>query len=370
MSPGALHHCEAIETAITGAKAWRIRYSSRDYQGHPTESTGLVIAPDTAGVNRPVMTWAHGTTGLGDAACPSSLPDPARELTIYFTPESHQFIDYGIPGLQRFIDEGWVVCATDYQGLGTPGMHHYMVNRTNALDAVHIVHAARAMEVGAGTEFGCMGWSQGGAAAAAAAELDPEDYGELTLVGIVPMSPGLIPLAIPALVGDALGAPTGPPGPPDAHFVMMLAGTAAAHPELHLSDVLSPLGVSIIDGAWNIQPVHHMSDTLGRLARLEGAIYDVRTTAIAAWEAATASGSALQRKPVCPVFVAMDTFDGGTVSPVPWQQAYVAKVNALGGTVTSKEYPQADHFKLPGMCVADAFAWLKPLFTHHRTQTR
>ena len=364
MTPGTIHHREAIDTSIAGAQAWRIRYSSRDYRGNPTESTGLVIAPEKASDNRPIVTWAHGTTGLGDAACPSSIPDPARELTIYFTPESSHVIDYGVPGLQNFIDAGWVVCATDYQGLGTPGMHHYMVNRTNALDALNIVHAARIMDVGAGTQFGCMGWSQGGAAAAAVAELDAQDFGDLTLVGIVPMSPGLIPLAMPALVGASLGAPTGPPGPPDAHFIMMLAGNAAAHPELHLSDLLSPLGVSIIDGAWNIQPVHHLNDTIGRLTRLEGAIFDVNAQAVPAWEAAVSAGSALQQKPVCPVFVAMDTFDGGTVSPVVWQQAYVAKVQAMGGTITSKEYPQADHFRLPGMCVADAFDWLKSQFTN------
>jgi len=32
-----------------------------------------------------VMSWCHGTTGLGDAACPSAQPDPARELITYFT---------------------------------------------------------------------------------------------------------------------------------------------------------------------------------------------------------------------------------------------------------------------------------------------
>jgi hypothetical protein len=223
MTPGHVHHREEIETSISGAKAWRIRYSSRDYQGNPTQSTGLVIAPAGAGADRPILTWAHGTTGIGDAACPSSQPDPARELTIYFTPESTRFIDYGIPGLQDFIDAGWIVCATDYQGLGTPGMHHYMVNRTNALDAVTIAHAARSMDIGAGTELGCMGWSQGAAAAEAVAELDAQDYGDLTLVGIVPMSPGLIPLANAASLGSALG---GPEGPPDPHMIMLLAGAA------------------------------------------------------------------------------------------------------------------------------------------------
>ncbi len=93
------------------------------------------------------MSWAHGTTGLGDAGSPSTQPDPARELTLYFEPGSETQIDYGIPGLQTFIDEGWVVVATDYQGLGSPGVHQYTVNRTNAIDAVTIVQAAQEFPV-------------------------------------------------------------------------------------------------------------------------------------------------------------------------------------------------------------------------------
>jgi len=41
------------------------------------------------------MMWCHGTTGLGDAACPSAQPDPARELTLYLSPEATQQIRIG-----------------------------------------------------------------------------------------------------------------------------------------------------------------------------------------------------------------------------------------------------------------------------------
>jgi hypothetical protein len=100
--------------------------------GNATESTGLVIVPTGADPDLPVMTWCHGTTGLGDAACPSAQPDPARELITYFTIDATEQIDYGIPGAQAFLDAGWAICATDYQGLGTPGLHQYVLNRTNA----------------------------------------------------------------------------------------------------------------------------------------------------------------------------------------------------------------------------------------------
>lgn len=319
----------------------------------------MVVAPEGAGANRPVLTWLHGTTGIGDAACPSLQPDPVRELTVYYSPTSTQFIDYGIPGLQSFIDAGWIVCATDYQGLGTEGMHHCTINRTNALDGLNIAHAVQAMGLDAGKKVGAMGWSQGAAAAAAIAELEPADYGNLTLVGTVPMSPGIVPLAVPEVLEGALHITN---LPPDSHLVMILAGAAAAHSELQLSDMLTDLGVSIIEQAWNIQPVHHLNDTIARLFQLEGPILGVNPDRMTAWMTAINAGSAMQKKPICPIFVAIDTFGGGTVVKVPWQEKYVATTQSMGGTVTTKEYPEADHFRLPTMCVADAQAWMAPHF--------
>jgi hypothetical protein len=357
--PGELVHCEEIDTVITGAKAWRIRYHSSDVNGLPHVVTGLVVAPSGQSADRPVMTWGHGTTGLGDAACPSAQPDPAREIITYFQTESTQQIDYGVPGLQGFIDADWVVCATDYQGLGTPGKHQYTVNRTQARDTINIVHAARSLPVGAGTSVGCMGWSQGGGTAAAVAELDSVDYGELNLVGTVAMSPG-VPKVILASAGQGLAAGlSDPSAPPDGHLVMTLAGFQAANPDqLALSDVFTPLGVTIVENGWNHLPVHHFSDVLGRMFRLHGPILKETPENWSAWERAIAAGSATLVAPVCPVLVCMDTFDGGTVIPVLAQQGYVTAASALGGIVETHEYPQDDHFSLPASCVRRARDWL------------
>ncbi len=359
--PGALLSQEAQDTGIKGARAWRIRYVSRDVNNVTHEVSGLVIAPDGKGGNRPILTWCHGTTGLGDAACPSAQPDPARELITYFQPAATQQIDYGVPGLQGWIDDGWVVCATDYQGLGTPGMHQYTVNITNARDGVYMARAARELDAGAGTTLGCAGWSQGGGAAAAAAELDAADYGDLTLVGTVAMSPGVtkVGLEIPSPMTTAL---TGAKVAPDSHLVMLLAGIHAANPtKLQLSEAFSPLGVDILDAAWNTQPVHHLNDTIARMFRLKGPVLNPTPPNFPAWKAAIVASSAAQRKPLAPVLVCIDSFDGGTVIPVAWQTGYVDAVKDLGGTVETRDYPKDDHFSLPASCVGDARAWLNRL---------
>lgn len=353
---------ERIDTSLRGAVAHRVRHASYDLHGRPTESTGLVISPDSPGSERRVLTWLHGTTGMGDASCPSAQPDPAAELRTYFDPAATQQIDYGVPGAQAWIDAGWVVCATDYQGLGTPGMHQYTVNRTNAIDGITIVRAARELGVDAGPRFAAAGWSQGGGAAAAIAELDDADYDGVELVGTVPMSPGvpIVALHAPTGMGAALADPA---AVPDGHLVMTLVALAEAFPEtLKLSDVLTPLGEQTVAVAWNTQPVHHLSDTIARQFRFRGPVIALARDALPALTAAMAEASAARVLPRCPVHVMVDERDGGSVIPVPWQDGYVAAIEALGADVTVTRYPHDDHFSLPASCVATAQEWLRERF--------
>ena len=236
-----------------------------------------------------------------------------------------------------------------------------MVNRTQARDAVYLAHAARRLDIGAGTTLGCMGWSQGGGAAAAVAELDAEDYGALRLIGTVPMSPGVAAIVLnepPGLLAVLANAS----GPPDSHLVMMLAGTQVANQAaLSLSDVFTPLGVEIIESAWNIQPIHHLNDTIARLFRLKGPVIHSQPVNFEKWRQAIIAGSAATRKPVAPVLVCIDSLAGGTAVPVPLQTAYVNRVKELGGSVEIREYPHDDHFTLPQSCVVTARDWLNRL---------
>ena len=357
-----LIHSEQIDTSITGAVAYKVRYRSHDLNARATESTGLVIAPAGAGDNRKIMTWCHGTTGLGDAACPSNQPDPASELKTYFEIGSTTEFDYGVPGLQEFIDEGWVICATDYQGLGTEGHHQYTVSRTNAIDGVNIVHAARDLPVGAGTQFGTMGWSQGGAASAALAELDDDTFGELTLVGSVPMSPGN-PISYVRVPGGLGGALASGQVPPDGHLFMILAGIQAAFPdELSLSDFYTEVGLKVHAAGWNTQPVHHLSDTLARSHQHYGPAMAIDTTKLPALMKALTAASATLVTARCPIFVTIDSQHGGSVVPVEAQQQYINDAKALGSDVSSKDYPNDDHFSLPQSCIDDARAWLNAQF--------
>lgn len=358
-TPGLLLSREEIAVSIAGARAWKVRYLSEDVNGVLHEVSGLVIAPTAAGKNRKLLTWCHGTTGLGDAACPSAQPDPVRDLITYFDATSTQQIDYGVPGLQGWIQDGYLVCATDYQGQGTPGQHQYEVNRTQARDAVHLCRVALQMNIGAGTRFGCAGWSQGGGAAAAVAELDANDYGDLELVGSVVMSP-----VTTADLFDSTGGPSAmgsdPSKPPEVHVAMMLAGVQSANPHtLKLSDFFTPLGVEIIETSWNIQPVHHIADTIDRLCLLRGPVLQAKPTNLAAWRAAVAAASGATRKAIAPMLLCIDN---GVLNPLAYQQGLAKSVKALGGSIETRSYPKDDHFSLPKSCAPDARAWLNGFF--------
>lgn len=174
--PGQIVRSETMAAPFAGAQAWRVMYTSTSFDGSPIVVSGMVFAPTApapAG-GRPVMTWAHPTTGIVDECAPSRIDDP-----------------YGdVQGLQQFIGDGWVVVATDYQGLGTDGMHPYLVGSSEARGTIDIVRAARAMPgIGASTQYAAFGHSQGGQAALFVGQMAASYAPELQLLGVAAAAP-------------------------------------------------------------------------------------------------------------------------------------------------------------------------------------
>ena len=158
---------EKIKTSVKGAQAWKIAYVSSDVADRKTIVTGLVVAPigQAPKEGRPILAWAHGTTGSAQNCGPSQIIDPAVPLNEYFLMDGNSWTDYGIPNVEEFVNEGYVVVATDYQGLGGGGKHQYAVAGTNGRDVINSARAASSMkEAGTGKKTVVYGWSQGGGA--------------------------------------------------------------------------------------------------------------------------------------------------------------------------------------------------------------
>ncbi|KRE37645.1 lipase [Janibacter sp. Soil728] len=155
--------------------ATRIMYSSTDGDGIPIAVTGTVFVPKAQyiGVSkRPLISYAPGTQGLGDRCAPS------RQM--------ESFVEYEGVGISRTVGRGYAVGVTDFQGLGTPGTHTYMAREPQGRATLDMARAAKNLQ-GSGLDdtnpIGLMGYSQGGGAAAAAAELASSYAPELNIKG-------------------------------------------------------------------------------------------------------------------------------------------------------------------------------------------
>jgi hypothetical protein len=151
--------------------------------------TGIVVAPNGPSAKpRPVLAWAHGTTGGARLCAPSLAENPAQNLV---QRSETAPIDYGVPYLTDFLARGYVVAATDYYGLGGPGVHQYIVGSTTARNVLDSVRPADRMKgLDAGSEFVVVGWSQGGHAGIFAGEEQAKYAPEMTNLGVVAIAPG------------------------------------------------------------------------------------------------------------------------------------------------------------------------------------
>lgn len=170
--PGTLLRIQPLPGAPDGASAYR----STGLDGRPIPVSGVVIvpaAPAPAG-GRPVVAWAHPTSGVADQCAPS-------RASIFFST---------VQGLDAMLARGYVVAATDYPGLGMPGPHPYLVGISEGRAVLDSVRAARALrEAQAGRSFAVWGHSQGGQAALFAGILARHYAPELKLVGVAAAAP-------------------------------------------------------------------------------------------------------------------------------------------------------------------------------------
>ena len=159
-----------------------VLYSSRTPQGAKDAVSGSVSVPKGKPPKGgwPVITWAHGTTGVADVCAPSrnSVTSPAEP-----------YISYIYPDLNAWLQAGYAVVQTDYQGLGTPGKHPYLIGTAEGRSVVDIVAAARQLDPKIGKRYLIAGHSQGGQSALFAAGLASSWQPKLKLRGTDAFAP-------------------------------------------------------------------------------------------------------------------------------------------------------------------------------------
>lgn len=368
---------EKIATSVKGAQAWKIAYISSDVAGRKTIATGTIIAPigPSPKEGRPILAWAHGTTGSAQNCGPSQIIDPTAALNEYFLMDGNSWTDYGIPNGQEFINQGYVVVATDYQGLGGGGKHQYAVAQTNGRDVINSARAASSMkEVGAGKRTVVYGWSQGGGATIAAASLP--DYqalqgtaaDNLQYLGFVALAPEDVAAMLPNVPADEAGAKKLMNGFTQAnvpnvflfaHYMMGLWGTQAAFPDLKLSDVLTDEGVKVVDKLSRNKCMHVLADTFSyAYGDNYKTLLKPEPSNSLAWVKAFVNGSVKPVKPTAPVVIYWGTKD--TAVPPIMHELYQKQMCGMGANVGRIQLPgEQTHFTTPGVSAPMYLDWVK-----------
>src|ERR1035437_1172382 len=175
--PGVMLREEQMlpQTEITGAGlAQRILYTSTDIRWHagivPVSGTLYLPKGEPPSGGWPLVAWAHGTLGVSDRCAPSWTGHKTRDATY----------------IERWLENGFAVLATDYQGLGGPGPHPYLIWQAegrSVLDGARAVLAAHSEKLA--RKVFITGQSQGSGAALGATVIAPSYAPDVSLLATV-----------------------------------------------------------------------------------------------------------------------------------------------------------------------------------------
>ena len=228
--PAGKHGALIWARKLSGAAALKggagnrlLLYRSASATGKAVAVSGTLTIPKGTAPKGgwPVISWAHGTTGIADQCAPSRQGSEA-------------IVNYANPLLQRWLKAGYAVVRTDYEGLGTPGAHPYLIGRSEGHSVLDAVRAARKADTRLGKRVVLAGHSQGGQSVLWAASLAPKYTPDLKVRGTVALAPASH-LAEQSTAISALHSPSGLSG----LVAMIFRGVDVGRPPVGVSGLLS-----------------------------------------------------------------------------------------------------------------------------------
>jgi pimeloyl-ACP methyl ester carboxylesterase len=284
-----------------------------------------------------VVAWAHPTTGVARDCAPSLQPDWRKT----------------IPGLDQMVEAGWVVVATDYPGLGTPGVHPYLVGESEARAVVDSVRAVRRIpEAAAGTRFTVWGHSQGGHAALFTGQLAARLAPELELVGVAAAAPAT---DLASLITMDLGTRLGKVLASEALWSWSRTFDAS------VAAVVYPDAVPVVDEVARhcIRNAAEGVAAFSAATPLGEAFFSTPITSAEPWAGIMRHNSPGERIPA-PVFISQGTIDT-TVRPQV-TATYAGGLCARGTPVRYLSMPDENHFLVGFHSASAAVAWMAERF--------
>lgn len=334
--PGEIVRSESIASTMLGSVAWRVLYHSRDLHGDDVLVSGVVVAPAGAAGEggRPVVSWAHPTTGSAPRCAPSVGLDP--------------FVL--IEGLRALLDAGYVVAATDYPGMGAAGPNSYLVGTSEGNSVLDAARAARALPgAGANAELLLWGHSQGGQAALFAAQ-DAAAYApELRLSAVAVAAPAT---DLGALLDDDMDDVS---GVTISSYALQAYSTVYADEGATLDTLLTPAGVAATPRMASLCLIGQ-NDALHDIARpLVGAYFSGDPTKTEPWASLLAANSPGAVRLDVPLFVAQGETD--TLVDPATTRAFADHECTIGSAVTYLPIPKTGHGEVALRAVDHVIAW-------------
>ena len=175
-NPGVLIRQEPLDDhqKVPGAAVnLRLLYSSTDGIDGETRIpvSGSLFLPEGIPPEGgwPLIAWTHGTVGIADICAPSWTG---------YVPFHQEY-------LKQWLNQGYALVASDYQGLGTAGTHPYLATKPASFNNLDIIRAVQSTDMPISKKVVLIGQSQGAAAAFATAGYAPEYAPELDIRGVV-----------------------------------------------------------------------------------------------------------------------------------------------------------------------------------------
>ncbi|WP_053716515.1 lipase family protein [Saccharothrix sp. NRRL B-16348] len=339
--PGALIRADPLARRFRpdhAEAAYRVFYQGVGHDGRGRLVTGSVFIPDgtpPAG-GWPVISYAHGTTGLSDRTAPSRT---------------------GLLRLERahiaaWLAAGYAVAATDYEGLATPGPHPYLNGEAVADDVIDIVRAARRLDHPLDRRWLVAGFSQGGHAALFTALIATSYAPELDFLGTVALAPPVhLVRVIATRTKDASEAVC-------ALVPIVLAGMRVRHPGF-AHGFLTERGVTLVDLAERASLVEMLRATRLITNDQTGMTDLTRHVDVArVLDECRVPVTRLDR----PVFLAAAGHD--EIVPPAVIHDFADDIATAGSDVRLTTYPDADHGTILTAAHPDAADWAATITGH------
>ncbi|MCI5048443.1 MAG: lipase family protein [Aquisalinus sp.] len=268
----------------------------------------------------PLLVWSHGTVGIGDRCAPSYAGRSERDRT-YLNP---------------WLEAGYAIAASDYQGLGMPGTHPYMDARTMAYNNLDLIRALQSTDFPVSKQAVIAGQSQGASGAIATAGFREEYASEVDLRGI--MATGIPYLSRKVILDLIRNSDPDAANASLALSLYMLTLTEMIDPKFSLDRVVSDAARPIVDEIGETC----VFDFIGKT---QEAGLSSRTTFTRRTEFALLKAFDRMRYPVTdydiPVFTGSGTDD--QITPFSMQQAFIEDACNAKATLVIKTYDGANH---------------------------